>query len=123
MPGEADHEVDRHRAGAADHGEEHRVDDAARQARNLEQVFEVRKRQLLEEVDALAPGIDEGAQRDAADRQDDRDEEPEADDRKRDDLTLGAELASSGCAPPCHRARHSGGHAAAAGAGTRRAAA
>ena len=57
------------------------------------------ERQLLEEIDALAPGCDEGAQHDAADRQHDRDDQPQADQPESDDLAGRAELQDVARAP------------------------
>ena len=76
VAGQPDQQIDADRQGAADRRQQDGVDDAAHQARHFGEAVEVRQGQLVEKIDALAPGVDEGAQDDAGDRQDDGDEQP-----------------------------------------------
>ena len=72
MVGKGDQQVHENGYRSADHAEHHRVDDASEQRRDLEQLDEISARELRPEIHSLAPVLDEGPERDAADGQNDR---------------------------------------------------
>lgn len=99
MPGQANQQVEGDRDRTTYPGEQDRVQDAARQARDLEDRLEIGERQLLRQPDALAPVLDEGTQYDAADRKEDRDQEPQPDQPQRDRLAGAAQPEQIGSRP------------------------
>ncbi len=79
MDRERDRRVADDRDGAADHPDAERIDHAADDVRIFEQVAVVIEREHLRQHNAFAPGLDERAQRDAEERHDDGDREPQRD--------------------------------------------
>jgi len=82
MAGKADRGVARDRECAAQRADQERIDDRAHLVQLIEDLLEVRERQYVAELDALAPLLDKGTRRDAGDRHDDREREPQRDQRE-----------------------------------------
>ena len=84
MAREADCHVAADGERAADGADQERVDYRAHLIGLIEDAAEVVEGEHVGELDALAPLLDESAQRDAGNRHDDGEDEPQGDDRQRE---------------------------------------